>query len=62
MLNISPKPYRNMYVPPQKVGVFEPFWSENGYGLCGAHFGLESGMVFEGTTGVYERVVSIPHE
>ena len=21
-----------------------------------AHFGLESGMVFEGTTGVYERI------
>ena len=28
--------------------VFAPFWSENGYTL--AHFGLESGMVFEGTT------------
>ena len=26
-----------------------------------AHFGLESGMVFEGDTGVYERIVSIPH-
>ena len=29
--------------------VFAPFWSENG-------FGLESGMVFEGTTGQYERI------
>ena len=28
-----------------------------------AHFGLESSMVFEGTTGVYERTyVSIPNE
>ena len=26
------KPYR--YVPPQRVGVFAPFWSENGYTLC----------------------------
>ena len=36
------------------------------YGFCGifglktgidfAHFSLESGMVFEGTTGVYERI------
>ena len=37
--------------------VFAPFWSEHF-----AHFGLESGMVFEGTTGVYERIlVSIPN-
>ena len=34
--------------------VFAPFWSENGYSF--AHFGLESGLVFEGTTGVYERI------
>ena len=26
------KPYR--YVPPQRVGVFAPFWSDNGYTLC----------------------------
>ena len=32
--------------------VFAPFWSEHF-----AHFGLESGMVFEGTTGVYERIL-----
>ena len=25
-------------------------------GVDFAHFGLESGMVFEGTTGVYERI------
>ena len=36
--------------------VFAPFWSEHF-----AHFGLESSVVFEGTTGVYERIlVSIP--
>ena len=36
-------------------GVFGLFWSENG---CTdfAHFGLESGMVFEETTGVYECI------
>ena len=25
-------------------------------GIHVAHFGLETGMVFEGTTGVYERI------
>jgi len=30
-------------------------------GIDFAHFGLESGMVFEETTGVYERI-SIPNE
>ena len=34
--------------------VFAPFWPENGYRL----FGLESGVVFKGTTGVYERIYS----
>ena len=34
--------------------VFAPFWSERGVHF--AYFGLESGMVFEGTTGVYERI------
>ena len=33
-----------------KGRVLELFWSEF------AHFGVESGMVFEGTTGVYERI------
>ena len=37
-----------------KNGVFAPFWSENGYRLC--PFGLESGMIFEETTRVYERI------
>ena len=34
--------------------VFAPFWSENGYRF--AHFGLESGMAFQGTTRVYEGI------
>ena len=34
--------------------VFAPFWSYNGIDV--AHFGLESGMVFERTWGVYERI------
>ena len=48
------KPYR--YVPPHRVG----FWGLFGLktGIHFAHFGLESGMVFEGTTGVYERIYS----
>ena len=37
-----------------KGKVFGPFWSEYGYTLF--HFVVESGIVFEGTTGVYERV------
>ena len=37
------KPYAYGYVPPQGVWFL---------GL----FGLESGMVFEGTTGAYERI------
>ena len=41
--------------------VFRPFWSENGYTL--AHFGLESGMVFELWEHNYEIfIVSIPNE
>ena len=27
--------------------------------ICFTHFGLESGMVFEGTTGVYERIYHV---
>ena len=34
--------------------VFEPFLSEDGCRLC--HFGLESGLVFEETAGVDERI------
>ena len=40
---------------PRGYGLFcGPFWSE--MGIHFAHFGLESGMVFEGITGVYERI------
>ena len=45
------KPYR--YVPPHRVGVLRRFGLKTG--LCFSHFVLESGMVFEGTTGAYER-------
>ena len=44
------KPYR--YVPPQRVGFLSLFGLKTGIDF--AHFGMESGMVFEGTTGVYE--------
>ena len=41
--------------------VFAPFWSENGIDF--AHFGLESGMVFERTTECMNVfIVSIPNK
>ena len=46
------KLYRN--VPPHRVGFLRRFGLETGIHF--AHFGLESGMVFGGTTGVYERI------
>ena len=49
------KPYR--YCPPQRVGFLPRFGLKTGIHF--AHFGLESGMVFEGTTGVYERIYHI---
>jgi len=44
------------------IGYFAPFWSETGIHFV--HFGLESGMVIEGTTECYINVliVSIPNE
>ena len=42
-------------MPPQMGRVFAPFWSQNRYKLL-PDFGLDSGMFFEGTTGVYERM------
>ena len=42
------------YVPPHRVGFLRRFGLKTGIHL--AHFGLESSMVFEGTTGVYERI------
>ena len=41
------------YVPPHQVGFLRRFGLKTGIHF--AHFGLESGMVFEGTTGVSER-------
>ena len=42
--------------PPQKkVWFLRPFGLKTGIHF--AHFGLESGMVYEGTTGVYERIL-----
>ena len=44
------------YVPPHQVGFLRRFGLKTGIlGIYFAYFGLESGMVFEGTTGVYER-------
>ena len=42
------------HVPPHRVGFLRRFGLKTGIHF--AHFGLESGMVFEGTTGVYERI------
>ena len=46
------KPYR--YVPPLRVWFLRRFRPTNG---CFAHFGLESGMFFQETTGVHERLL-----
>ena len=46
------KPYRR--VPPKSVGFF--VLSGLKTGILFAHFDLESGMVFDGTTGVYELI------
>ena len=40
--------------PPHRVGFLRRFGLETGMQFV--HFGLESGVVFEGTTGVYERI------
>ena len=41
-------------MPPHPVGFLCRFGLKTGIHF--AHFGLESGMVFEGTTGLYERL------
>ena len=46
------KPYR--YVPPQRVCFLRLFGLKTGVDFV--HCGLETGMAFEGTTGVYERI------
>ena len=43
------KPHR--YVPPHRVEFLRRFGLKKGI-----HFGLESGMVFRGNYGVYERI------
>ena len=54
------KPCR--YVPSHRVGFLRRFCLKTGINF--AHFGLESGMVFEGTTDQCMKVfiVSIPNE
>ena len=42
------------YVPPHRVGVLCRIDLKTGIHF--AHVGLESGMVFEGTAGVFERI------
>ena len=42
------------YLPPQRVEFLRRFGMKTGIHFT--HFGLESGMVFERTTGVYERI------
>ena len=44
-------PFR--FVPLHRVGFLRPFGLKTGVHFD--HFGLESGWVFEGTTGVYEQ-------
>ena len=46
------KQYR--YVPPHRVGFLRRFSLKTARHF--AHFGLELGMVFEGSTGVFERI------
>ena len=46
------KPCR--YVPPQWVGFLRLFGLKTGIDF--AHFGLELGMVFKGTAGVYDCI------
>ena len=48
----SYKPY--WYVPPQRLGFLRRFGLKTGIDF--AHFGLELGMVYEGTTIVYQCV------
>ena len=42
------------YVPPNRVGFLRRFGLKTGIHFD--HFGLESGMVFKGITGVYEGI------
>ena len=42
------------YMPPHRVGFLRRFGLKTGMRFT--HLGLESVLVFEGTTGVYERI------
>ena len=42
------------YVPPQRVWFLSHFGLKMGIDFD--HYGLKSGMVFKGTTGVYKRI------
>ena len=42
------------YMPPHRVEFLHRFGLKTGLHL--AYFGLESGMIFDGTSGVYERI------
>ena len=48
------KPYRYVPPPPQRVWFVHRFGLKTGIDF--AHLGLESGIVFEGTTGMYEAI------
>ena len=50
------KLYYYRYVPSHRVGFLRRFGLKTGIHF--AHFGLTSGMVFEGTTRAYERIFS----
>ena len=52
VLPYTNKPYR--YVPPQREGFLRRFGMKTGTDFV--HFGLEWGMVFNGTTGMYQRI------
>ena len=43
------------YVQPHRLGFFRLFDRKTGIDFV--HFCLESGIVYEGTTGVYERIL-----
>ena len=48
-------PYINHNVPPQRVVFLRRFGLKTGIDFT--HFGLESGMVFKGTTGMCESIL-----
>ena len=48
------------YVAPHRVGFLHGFGLKTGIHF--AHFGLESGLVFERTTGAYKRIYHLDSE